>query len=515
MQRRLLPTGGYKSPAPPRRGPLSSWELSGLTRIDEHAIGDSCRLERLDRPLVRGNSASRSTRGQQSVKIAAISADVPNHYYMRESTAMGVGRSAQGGKRCSRQSFINGEIHSWYKFVLGYSDHVVAFLIDRLGVRNGHRVLDPFCGSGTTLVECLKRNVSCVGIDANPSSCFAARVKTDWGISGPTLIKHLGELQKLSRQYCRKKHLLRDDPTYRYLDESGMIERGWIRIPHLEQAISIKLAIGAISTIDRYRKAFTLALLREVVEGASNVKFGPEIYCGPEKPDRDVIGAFADRVQSMVSDLRLAPAISVGATVIQGDARNVSAAIKYTPRRPFDAVISSPPYPNEHDYTRNARLELAFLEHVTDNASLRAIKRAMVRCHTKGIYVDDSGDALEVSRYPSIRSLARCIEKRAASKTHKFAGLYHEVVLQYFGGMKRHLTSLWPNLAPGAQCAYVVGDQASYLRVHIRTAEILAAIAERVGYKVIDTIQWREATGPASKTTHENILIVQKPMRSR
>jgi DNA methylase len=422
--------------------------------------------------------------------------------------------AVRDSKRRGRQSFLNGEIHSWYRLVLGYSDHAVSFLIDRLGVREDHTVLDPFCGAGTTLVECLKRNVSCVGIDANPSSCFAARVKTDWSLSGKTLTKHVDALRKLSRNHLRKKSSLRADQTYRYLEESGMIARGWISIAHLERAIAIKLAIAELSTHDRYREALTLALLGEVVYGASNVRFGPELYCGPEKPDRDVFGAFADRVRSMGADLQLAPEISVGAKVIQGDARDLAKALSSIRPARFNAVISSPPYPNEHDYTRNARLELAFLELVVNPASVRAIKRGMIRCHTKGIYVDDS-DAPEVARYPAIQILARRIQKRAAAKTHCFAPLYPAVIRQYFGGMKRHLVSLWPRLVPGAKCAYVVGDQAGYLRVHIRTADILATIAKRVGYKVIDVVQWREAFLSASRPRHENILIIQKPKKPR
>ena len=431
-----------------------------------------------------------------------------------EARAVRATNAAHNSKRRGRQSFLNGEIHSWYSLVLGYSDHVVSFLIDRLGVRTGQHVLDPFCGAGTTLVECLKRRLSCTGIDANPASCFASRVKTDWSITGRTLTNHLDALQKLSRKHYRRKSSLRADQTYRYMEESGMIERGWIRVLHLERAIAIKLAIGELATTKRYRMAFMLALLGEVVQGASNMKFGPEIYCGPAKPDRNVFEAFAARGIAMGADLKLAPKISVGATVVQGDARDMSAALTGIRPSRFHAVISSPPYPAEHDYTRNGRLELAFLEHVIDVTSFRAIKRDMIRCHSKGIYSNDS-DALEVSSDRNIQSLARRIQKRAAGKTHKFATLYPAVIRHYFGGMKRHLISIRPHLVPGAKCAYVLGDQAGYLRVHIRTADILAKIAEQVGYKVVEILRWREASVASSKPTHEKILIIQKPEDSR
>ncbi len=42
----------------------------------------------------------------------------------------------------------------------------------------GETVLDPFCGSGTSLVEALRLGRHCVGVDANPLACLISRTKT-------------------------------------------------------------------------------------------------------------------------------------------------------------------------------------------------------------------------------------------------------------------------------------------------------------------------------------------------
>ena len=47
--------------------------------------------------------------------------------------------------------------------------------------------------------------------------------------------------------------------------------------------------------------------------------------------------------------------------------------------------------------------------------------------------------------------------------------MYPRVTRLYFGGMARYFAELRSILRPGARLAYVVGDQASYLRVMIRT----------------------------------------------
>ena len=51
-------------------------------------------------------------------------------------------------------------------------------LLNLLPLPRGTSVLDPFCGSGTTLVESQRRGVPSVGIDLNPIACLMTRVKT-------------------------------------------------------------------------------------------------------------------------------------------------------------------------------------------------------------------------------------------------------------------------------------------------------------------------------------------------
>ncbi len=49
--------------------------------------------------------------------------------------------------------------HDWYRFVLSFPAHLVRTYIDRFELTPKHHVLDPFCGIGTTLVECKKLGI--------------------------------------------------------------------------------------------------------------------------------------------------------------------------------------------------------------------------------------------------------------------------------------------------------------------------------------------------------------------
>ena len=80
--------------------------------------------------------------------------------------------------------------------------------------------------------------------------------------------------------------------------------------------------------------------------------------------------------------------------------------------------------------------------------------------------------------------------------------------------MARHLESLKQVLRPGAKLAYVVGDQASYMQVMIRTGNILAGIAETLGYEVdrLDLFRVRRATA-TGENLREEVLVLKWPGR--
>jgi hypothetical protein len=270
------------------------------------------------------------------------------------------------------QPTLNGEVHDWYRSGFGFDQQVVIGILEELRARPWWNVIDPFCGTGTTLIECKKRGICSVGIDANPSSILASKVKTRWDLR-PNRLRAFAETAVLGfRRRIRSKSAILADATYQYLDLSGMLSRGWISPEPLFRAIAMKHAILELSVPRKYTEALLLCLVSEVVRGSSNVKFGPELYCSSPRIGCDLVKGFLRRAHAMVSDLKVVTRLDRGVTyVLRGDSRHCSVLNRPFVPRFFDAVICSPPYPAEHDYTRNSRLELAFLESVTDAESLR------------------------------------------------------------------------------------------------------------------------------------------------
>ena len=79
-------------------------------------------------------------------------------------------------------------IHRWYTFKEGYSHKLLDVMIDELGVRNSVKsILDPFLGSGTSLLSWQDTNISVsselpisYGIERNPFIKFVAETKLNW-----------------------------------------------------------------------------------------------------------------------------------------------------------------------------------------------------------------------------------------------------------------------------------------------------------------------------------------------
>ncbi len=85
-------------------------------------------------------------------------------------------------------------VHDWYRFVLSFPPHLVRKYLDRFDVRRSDTVLDPFCGTGTTPVECKKLGIGSVGIEPNPMAFFASSVKVDWSVSHEELLGYAEEV---------------------------------------------------------------------------------------------------------------------------------------------------------------------------------------------------------------------------------------------------------------------------------------------------------------------------------
>jgi len=408
--------------------------------------------------------------------------------------------------RSSNKLFLEDRaFHDWYRFVLSFPPHLVRQYLQRFSLSDCDLVLDPFCGTGTTLVEAKKNSMSSVGIEASPMAAFASKVKTNW----TKKYRELREAGEAAVERATKMYLEASYPLLKFNDEQEQIilTDSISEIP-LHKCLILDDVIKTVADPE-VRNILLLALSHVAVFSASNLKFGPEVGVRrKKKEDASVFEDFLVKVFAMARDLEAANGDGPASTVITADSRCVNSAI---PEVSVDAVITSPPYPNEKDYTRTTRLESVLLGFIRNKDDLRKLKASLLRSNTRNVYINDSDDHL-IPPGGAVDRIAKEIERRrvALNKTSGFERLYQRVTRLYFGGMKRHFLELQGYLRPGAKLAYVVGDQASYLQVLIRTGELLADIAHEVGYDVIDLELFRTRLSTATgEQLREEVLILE------
>ncbi len=88
--------------------------------------------------------------------------------------------------------------HDLFRSVLSYPAHIVRTYVERFALDSEHDVLDPFCGTGTTIVECKKLGIASCGIEPNPMAVFASRTKVDWKIAAEILGRFVARNAKVA-----------------------------------------------------------------------------------------------------------------------------------------------------------------------------------------------------------------------------------------------------------------------------------------------------------------------------
>ena len=105
---------------------------------------------------------------------------------------------------------IDRGAHDWYRFVLSYPPHLVREYLKRFDIQADQCVLDPFCGTGTTIVECKKNGLPSVGIERNPMAYFASSVKVDWSPDPDGLVRHSEEVVAAASEKLQSSGLMED-----------------------------------------------------------------------------------------------------------------------------------------------------------------------------------------------------------------------------------------------------------------------------------------------------------------
>lgn len=439
------------------------------------------------------------------------------------------------------------DIHDWYRFVYAYSDRIITELVDEFDITQENLLVDPFNGTGTTTLAAKKLGIDSIGTDTSPASVLSAKCKINWSVDLDEFRRRRSELlstiQPIFKQISSEGNSMLDsfgdssaddniDLSKYDFEEPKKTPKGWLSEKPLKKMKVLKYHVEEMPD-DEVTDLFKLAMIAILPEDVGNVRFGPEATRDRKQAgDKDVFKFYRNKLVDIEEDLECIHAtVDAGelkpgdAEIIRADARELADTLRNESELlnsgkhegKVDYLITSPPYPAEHDYTRNQRLELIWLNAASDNKDLQKIKKANIRSHTKNIYVaDDEGVQVNIRENDRVDSIVTemktIIEEENIS--HGFGKYYPRVIEEYFAGMQHHFEQVYDLLSTGGKAAYVVGDSGSYWQVEVETAKILGELAEnRVGFEEPQIRLWRNmaATTAEYDDVEENILVLTKP----
>lgn len=393
-------------------------------------------------------------------------------------------------------------VHRWYDYVQGFDPELAARKVHEHAGDEGGVVLDPFCGSGTTLVAAQLLGQQATGVDANPVMCLVSRAKTTWDAPLAQFERRGAEvLGALSRAVAEDTA----DPVECAIPMKSVNK--WFRPPMLREVIAARRILEELPRTDRrVRDLLRLAYAKAMFE-SSQVSMCPGITF-VKKARPPLRSTLRRKLGTIAADLSLLRGLDLHrrpkAQVHQADARDLSGVVEPDS---VDLAFTSPPYPTDIEYTRQTRAELYFLGFIEDMDDVRAIKKAMVRGSPKNLYKGDDNERL-VTDYPQIQAVSAAVDDKLKGKNWGWD--YARMVREYFGDMLLCLRELLRVLRPGGWALLVIGDQ-TCKGVMIPVTDILLRIGQDLGFDdhYIEPVRERRST-THSMSLPENILALRK-----
>jgi len=359
-------------------------------------------------------------------------------------------------------------VHRWFRYSAGFSAAWAEARIESESRAEDLVVLDPFVGSGTTLIAAQMQDVNSIGFETHPLVRRICQAKLAWDVD--------------PEEFQRRATLV--------LEQA--VSRAWTNPPALLAKIyhpsTLAALVGLRDAVESHREGdrtdalLWLALLA-ILRPCSPAGTAQWQYVLPNKSKRKVaepIPAFTAQVGLMAQDMKDMPRSSAAVKLASVDARTA----KGVEDGSVDLVVTSPPYPNNYDYADATRIEMTFLGEIERWGDLQSqVRTHLMRSCSQHMSGYDPSEALEAPELEPIRSELLGVYERLAREREGRGGrkAYHAMIAAYFHDLSRTWIALRRVCRPGATAHFVVGDSAPY-GVHVPVERWLGELALEAGF---------------------------------
>jgi hypothetical protein len=258
--------------------------------------------------------------------------------------------------------------HPFHSYPARLHPATARVLVELIGAGRGAPIVDPFCGSGTSLVEARAAGLRAIGVDLNPLAVLVARAKT-WTAParrrkqlhqvGHEITGQVLAAGKAARRSGAEPAPMRKPVGF---DPNARNRRlaSWFA-PHVRRELElIALHLDQLRSSDAELADILTACLSAILYKVSSRSSDTDgTWVARNVPRGAAARHFAQRVELLTSGLHdLCRGPGPIPEVIERDARRLAEVV---PDGSAGGVIASPPYAGTYDYAEHQRLRFDFL----------------------------------------------------------------------------------------------------------------------------------------------------------
>jgi len=381
---------------------------------------------------------------------------------------------------------VNTHTHGFHKYPAKFIPHIPKWAITKyLNGNKDKNILDPFCGSGTTLVEGVLAGYNTIGVDIDPLSAMISKVKT-------TRLDEK-ELKNISEWLVKE---LKTKKKGIFKPDCETIEH-WFTKDAISKLSIIRTLINQIPEKFGDNKKvkdiqdLLLICFSSIIRKVSNADDeSQKTYVSHTKikEPKEVNSLFLSQL-----DLFVDRAIKFSATtslktkskiIVSSSADSLEKKLK---GMKIDLAVTSPPYIKAIDYIYNQMVELFWIGDLFQMQT--QTKQNEKKTHYIGNKQISKVEFKNYTPYNTILSIEKLDEKlKEVYDTDEKNGHKHSyVAFKYFAEMEKHFLEMSKCLTTGTHYVLVVGDS-NVSDVFFDTASFLIEIAARNGFRI--TNKW-------------------------